>query len=80
MPRKVRKLMQMEKEIVNQFNAHLASHYGMCFGVRDALVATRKAYEENDETVLGASDRLKDISKELTLKDRNFNGKEEILS
>ena len=71
--------MQMEKEIVNQFNVHLASHYGMCFGVRDALVTTRKAYEENDETVLSASDMLKDISKELTLKDRNFNGKEEIL-
>ena len=44
-----------------------------CFG------SNSKAYEENDETVLGASDRLKDISKELTLKDRNFNGKEEIL-
>ena len=44
--------MQIEKEEMNQFNVHLASHYGMCFGVRDALAATRKAYDENDLSLI----------------------------
>ena len=66
LPHKVYKLMQIEKEEMNQFNVHLASHYGMCFGVRDALAATRKAYDENDVTVLGQLVHNPLVSKELT--------------
>ena len=35
------------------FNVHLASHYGVCFGVRDAIDATRKTFNEGKVTVLG---------------------------
>ena len=58
--------MQIEKEIMNQFIVHLASHYGMCFGVRDALAATRSTYGENDVTVLGQLVHNPLVSQELT--------------
>ena len=35
------------------FNVHLASHYGVCFGVRDAIDATRKTFNDGKVTVLG---------------------------
>ena len=35
------------------FNVHLASHYGVCFGVRDAIDATRKTFNDDEVTVLG---------------------------
>jgi 4-hydroxy-3-methylbut-2-enyl diphosphate reductase len=34
-------------------NIHLASHYGMCFGVRDALRATHTAAQTEPVTILG---------------------------
>ena len=36
-----------------KFNIHLASHFGMCFGVRDAIKATRKTFNDDRVTVLG---------------------------
>ena len=32
---------------------HLASHYGMCFGVRDAIAQTQEIAEIQSATVLG---------------------------
>ena len=58
--------MQIEKEIMSRVNVHLASHYGMCFGVRDALAATRSTYDENDVTVLGQLVHNPLVSQELT--------------
>lgn len=37
----------------SNFNVHLASHYGVCFGVRDAINATRKTFSDDKVTVLG---------------------------
>ena len=36
-----------------KFNIHLASHFGMCFGVRDAIKAVRKTFNDDRVTVLG---------------------------
>lgn len=44
---------KIRKEMIGRLNIHLASHYGMCFGVRDALAVTRNTYDENEVTVLG---------------------------
>ncbi|MEE3176837.1 MAG: 4-hydroxy-3-methylbut-2-enyl diphosphate reductase [Verrucomicrobiota bacterium] len=44
---------KIRKEMIGRLNIHLASHYGMCFGVRDALTVTRNTYDENEVTVLG---------------------------
>ena len=38
---------------IHKFNIHLASHFGMCFGVRDAIKATRKTFDDEKVTVLG---------------------------
>ena len=38
---------------IDKFNIHLASHFGMCFGVRDAIKATRKTFDDEKVTVLG---------------------------
>lgn len=68
--------MQIEKEIMSRVNVHLASHYGMCFGVRDALAATRSTYDENDVTVLGQLVHNPVVSQELTengVKEGNLN-------
>jgi 4-hydroxy-3-methylbut-2-enyl diphosphate reductase len=58
--------MQIEKEMINRLNVHLASHYGMCFGVRDALSATRSTYNEKEVTVLGQLVHNPLVSQELT--------------
>ena len=58
--------MQIEKEMINRLNVHLASHYGMCFGVRDALAATRSTYNEKEVTVLGQLVHNPLVSQELT--------------
>ena len=51
---------------MSKLNVHLASHYGMCFGVRDALAATRSTYNESDVTVLGQLVHNPVVSQELT--------------
>ena len=36
-----------------EFGIHLAAHYGMCFGVRDALKAAERVSAERPATILG---------------------------
>lgn len=43
----------METPIQNKMKIHLANHYGMCFGVRDAIAKTQIIAQQNSTTVLG---------------------------
>ena len=68
---------KIRKEMIGRLNIHLASHYGMCFGVRDALAVTRNTYDENEVTVLGqlvhnplvSQELIENVIKEGELKD-----------
>ncbi|MDA7917361.1 4-hydroxy-3-methylbut-2-enyl diphosphate reductase [bacterium] len=42
-----------QSDFLSGFEIHLASHFGMCFGVRDALSLAEKTAKEGNVTILG---------------------------
>ena len=50
------------------FGIVLASDYGMCFGVRDAISLNEKRARSAEQTILGELVHKEDLRKEQTLK------------
>ena len=56
------------------FKIHLASHFGMCFGVRDAITKTRDNFGVDGLTILGQLVHNPIVSEEL-----NRNGVQKLI-